>query len=93
MPATNYYKATTGDMSAHGLKQAIFPFDDGDPDSHRVALRDARPWAPGEAAQVSVWRLTAEVPSYMPVVGKPRVGGMVVAEGIVDVGELMRKAG
>lgn len=93
MPATNYYKATTGDLSAGTLKQAVFPFDDGEPDSHRVALRDARSWAPGEAAQVSVWRQTAVVPSYMPVVGKPRVGGVVVAEGIVDVGELLRKAG
>ena len=72
MPSTNYYKATLGDLSAHTMQQALFPFADSDPEQARAALMQARArfvGAPADEVSVSVWKRTAVVPGYIPEVG------------------------
>lgn len=70
MATSNYYKSTVGSLAAHTLSQEVFPFDDGDPEGARAALRDARGKIAGaEDGEVSVWRRSAVVPSYIPTIG------------------------
>jgi len=79
--ARNYFKAITGTMVSGGvvnsgsvtkradpLREAVFFFDDLDPEDMRGALRRAR--AAFSKGAVSVWRQAITVPDSVPEVGE-----------------------